>query len=546
MADADAKEMATAAKKYWSAEGYTDGGIIREVDYATQSGGLDPMFAGIKIVDTDTHITEAPDLFTSRAPAALRDKMPHIKRVDGTDKWFVGDRDFGSMGGNVIRKDNNKLLGRLAFRKLEDAHPGGHQIKERLQAMDDMGVYAQVCYQNSGVTQAGSLMALGDPDLALSIIQIYNDASAEYQQQSGQRIFNMAHLPFWDQKLLETEARRCIDMGLKGFVLPDTPERVGVPSFLKDYWTPFLEMCNDTGTPLNFHLNAAIDPNTLTWDGFAFEQTLSVVATMFSIGNAATLGNWMVSGRLDRVQAQLQELLRSAPLGRVLQEGALTAIVGAPNVGKSSLLNALLREDRAIVAPTPGTTRDLIEATCSVRGLPLRLIDTAGQRDSADPVEQEGARRARELLPKARLVLRVVAAPEFFAPPVLEIPDGVPVLLVANKSDLGRHESIPPDAIGLCALTGAGLDVLEQKIEAALLGDNEHESPLTINARQDATLQRAAQALARAQAAVRDGLALELTSIELRDALAELAEVIGETTNEDILTRLFQNFCIGK
>ena len=204
------------------------------------------------------------------------------------------------MGGNVIRKDNNKLLGRLAFRTYDQAHPGGHDMKARLQAMDDMGVYAQICYQNSGVTQAGSLMSLGDPELALAIVQTYNDASAEYQQISGQRIFNMAHLPFWDQKALEDEARRCIDMGLKGFVLPDTPEFVGVPSFMSDYWTPFLEMCEATGTPLNFHLNAAIDPDRLTWDGFAFEQTLSVVATMFSIGNAATLGNWMVSGRLDR------------------------------------------------------------------------------------------------------------------------------------------------------------------------------------------------------------------------------------------------------
>jgi len=250
--------------------------------------------------------------------------------------------------------------------------------------------------------------------------------------------------------------------------------------------------------------------------------------------------------RIAVVQAQLAELLRSAPLGRVLQEGALTAIVGAPNVGKSSLLNALLREDRAIVAPTPGTTRDLIEATCSVRGLPLRLIDTAGQRESTDPVEQEGARRARELLPKAQLVLRVVAAPELFAPPTLEIPEGVPVLLIANKSDLGRHESIPGDAIPVCALTGAGLDTLEARIESALLGGGERETVLTINARQDATLQRAAAALARAQDNLGTGLGLEVTSIELRDALQELAEVIGETTNEDILTRLFQNFCIGK
>jgi uncharacterized protein len=301
MADADPKELAQAAKKYWSAEGYTKGGVIREVDYATQSGGLHPSLEGIKIVDTDTHITEAPDLFTSRAPAKYKDKVPYVKRdTDGVDRWYVGDRNFGSMGGNVIRKDNNKLLGRLAFPKLEEAHPGGHLMKPRLRAMDDMGVYAQVCYQNSGVTQAGSLMSLGDNDLALSIIQMYNDASAEYQQVSGQRIFNMAHLPFWSQKALETEARRCIDMGLKGFVLPDTPERVGVPSFLDDYWTPFLEMCDATGTPLNFHLNSAVDPNTITWDGFGFEQTLAVVATMFSIGNAATLGNWMVSGRLDK------------------------------------------------------------------------------------------------------------------------------------------------------------------------------------------------------------------------------------------------------
>ena len=300
MAEADNAEMATAAKKYWTSEGYSDGGIIREVDYSTQSGGIDPMFAGIKIVDCDTHITEAPDLFTSRAPAAMKAKMPRVERIDGLDTWMVGDRNFGSMGGNVIRKDNNKLLGRLAFRKHDDAHPGGHKIPERLAAMDDMGVYAQICYQNSGVTQAGSLMSLGDPALALAIIQIYNDASAEYQEVSGQRIFNMAHLPFWDQGELEKEARRCVDIGLKGFVLPDTPERVGVPSFMSDYWTPFLEMCDATATPLNFHLNAAIDPNTLTWEGFAFEQTLSVVATMFSIGNAATLGNWMVSGRLDR------------------------------------------------------------------------------------------------------------------------------------------------------------------------------------------------------------------------------------------------------
>ncbi|MGQ3177307.1 MAG: amidohydrolase family protein, partial [Blastomonas fulva] len=237
MATTDKQDIAENARKYWSAEGYTEGGVIREVDYASQSGGLHPSLAGIKIVDTDTHITEAPDLFTSRAPAKYKDKVPHVRLdKDGVERWYVGDRNFGSMGGNVIRADNNKLLGRLAFPKLEQAHPGGHLMKERLQAMDDMGVYAQICYQNSGVTQAGSLMSLGDPDLALNIVKIFNDASMEYMEDSGHRIFNMGHLPFWDPQELMAEAKRCIDGGIRGFVLPDTPERVGVPSFLHDYW----------------------------------------------------------------------------------------------------------------------------------------------------------------------------------------------------------------------------------------------------------------------------------------------------------------------
>lgn len=293
-------ELASQARKYWSAEGYTAGGAIREVDYASQSGGLDPSLKGIKIVDCDTHVTEAPDLFTSQAPAALKSKMPYVKRVGGVDRWFVGDRDFGTLGGNVIRKDNNKLLGRLAFQTIDEGHSGAYLTKERLAAMDDMGVWAQICYQNSGVTQPGSLMSLGDKELALAIIKAYNDGAAERQQESGQRLFTMAHLPIWDQKAMEQEARRCYDIGLKGFVIPDTPERMGLPSFMEKYWDGFLDLCNDTEMPINFHLNVAIDPNALAWKGFVFEQTLSVVATMFSIANAATLGNWLVSGRLDQ------------------------------------------------------------------------------------------------------------------------------------------------------------------------------------------------------------------------------------------------------
>jgi uncharacterized protein len=300
MADEEHTELASSARRYWAAEGYSPGGVIREVDYAKNSTGLDPSLQGIKIVDCDTHITEAPDLFTSRASAKFKDRMPRPRRVNGVDKWFVGDRDFGTFGGNVIGADHNKLLGRLAFPTVEQGHIGAFDTKARLQAMDDMGVYAQILFQNTGVTQAGSLMSLGDNELAIEILRLYNDAGVDRQKESGDRLFTLAHLPFWDKAAMEAEARRALDNGLKGFVLPDTPERLGIPSFMHDHWDGFLDLCNESGASLNFHLNAAIDPTVLTWQGFGFEQTLAVAATMFHIGNAATMGNWMVSGRLDR------------------------------------------------------------------------------------------------------------------------------------------------------------------------------------------------------------------------------------------------------
>jgi predicted TIM-barrel fold metal-dependent hydrolase len=293
------RAQATDAENYWLMEGFGKGGTIREVgDHYIK--GLAPQFEGIKIVDCDTHFSEPPDLFEGRLPAKFKDKAPVMRRVDGFDKWFVDGKNFGLSGGNVIRKDKNKLLGRLAFPTLEEGAAGSYQVKPRLQDMDDMGVWAQICFQNGGVTQAGSLMALGDDEFALSIIKAFNDAAHERQVESGQRLFSLPNLPLWDKKASELEARRCIDLGLKGFVMPDKPERMGKPSYSNEYWNPLWEMCEATGTPLNFHLNAAINPGAMTWEEFDFEQRLAVASMMFSVGNAATLGNWLVSGILDR------------------------------------------------------------------------------------------------------------------------------------------------------------------------------------------------------------------------------------------------------
>jgi predicted TIM-barrel fold metal-dependent hydrolase len=295
----DNTPLESAARTYWLDEGYAPGGVVKHFDRARVATGLHPSLQGIKIVDCDTHFTEPPDVFTSRAPARLKDKMPRQRLHNGATHWFVGDRDFGVTGGNVIGRDESKLLGRLAFPTLEEAHPGGYQVKPRLKLMDEMGVYAQICYQNSGVTQAGSLMRLDD-NLGVTILELYNDAAAERQEESGQRLFTLGHLPLWDKKAMEAEARRCLDMGLKGFVLPDMPESLGLPSYDAPYWAPLLQLCNDTGAPLNFHLNAAIDPTALTWRSFSVEKAVTVASAMFYIGNLATMGNWMVSGVLDR------------------------------------------------------------------------------------------------------------------------------------------------------------------------------------------------------------------------------------------------------
>ena len=192
MAEADDKELAASARMYWAKEGYGPGGVIKEVDWNTQKDGVHPLFEGIKIVDTDTHLTEAPDLFVSRAPEKFKHRVPVMKPdAEGVDRWYMDGNDCGTQGGAVIGNDYNKLLGRLAFPTVDDGHAAAYSIKPRLQMMDDMGVHAQICYQNSGITQPGMLMMHGDIEAALMTLTIYNEASMEFQEESGQRIFNM-------------------------------------------------------------------------------------------------------------------------------------------------------------------------------------------------------------------------------------------------------------------------------------------------------------------------------------------------------------------
>ena len=299
------KASADDARSYWLDEGRSPGGFIREVDFAANSRGVDPLFAGIRIVDCDTHFTEPKDLWTANAPAGLKEKMPHVRRIDGADQWFVGDRHFGSIGGNVIAKDKNKLLGRLAFQNYDQITRGSYDVAARLEDMDAMGVWAQICFQNGGVTQAGSLVALNDEPLAIAITQIFNDACADRMQASGGRINFMATLTYWDKDIMKTEKRRIVDLGVKGIVLPDRPERlsegyIGKDGKVSPFWEEVFEICNATGTPINYHLNASLDANSAIWDHLGFDQRLPIHALIHHVGCGATMSNLMVSGILDK------------------------------------------------------------------------------------------------------------------------------------------------------------------------------------------------------------------------------------------------------
>jgi uncharacterized protein len=305
--DTTVKASADDAKTYWLDEGRTAGGFVREIDHSKYAKGTHPLFNGIKIIDCDTHFTEPPDLFTRNAPASIKDKLPRVVRIDGADRWFVGDRDFGSIGGNVIAKDRNKLLGKLAYTTYDEIHPGSYLVKPRLQEMDEMGIWAQICFQNGGLTQAGSLVALGDTELAMTIIRMFNDACADRMRESGNRIMCMGTLPYWDKDLMLAEMRRILDLGIKGVVLPDRPERissgyVGEDGKVSPFWEEFFDICNATGTPLNFHINSSLDTNSAVWDNLKFTQRLPITAMLHTLGVCATMSNFMVSGILDKYE----------------------------------------------------------------------------------------------------------------------------------------------------------------------------------------------------------------------------------------------------
>ena len=286
----------------------------------------------------------------------------------------------------------------------------------------------------------------------------------------------------------------------------------------------------------------------------------------------------MLIDRLEEAGASLVGLVATAEQGRILRHGLRTVIYGEPNVGKSSLLNLLLGYDRAIVSETPGTTRDTIEETINVRGIPVRLIDTAGTRSPEDAIEREGIRRTEFQLEQADLVLQVVDASsprvnereDQTSPGRLKLPEATSGkagtsenererstsnggqknrILVLNKVDLGIHKDWAlTEGVRFSCRTRQGEEALNQAIWDFVMatGMSTENFRIAISARHQACLQKAITDLAAAKAGLTNNELPELLSIELRGALDAIGDVIGRHDTEDLLGRIFSEFCIGK
>ena len=256
--------------------------------------------------------------------------------------------------------------------------------------------------------------------------------------------------------------------------------------------------------------------------------------------------------RLEPIERAIERLAASFAFGKIVHAGFTLAIVGRPNVGKSSLFNRLLEQDRAIVTDIPGTTRDLVSEATTIRGIPVKLVDTAGIRTAEGLVETLGIERSFQAMADADLTLVVVdLSSEMDAKdsPLMERARSQGrTLVVGNKSDLGRHAPPPERAIAVSALTGAGIESLREAIFEAIApgGMVEQETGFITSLRHEQLLRESLGYLIKARGAVADNIPHEMLLLDLYGALRPIDAITGATTADDILNRIFSTFCIGK
>ncbi|GER74631.1 tRNA uridine-5-carboxymethylaminomethyl(34) synthesis GTPase MnmE [Weizmannia acidilactici] len=267
----------------------------------------------------------------------------------------------------------------------------------------------------------------------------------------------------------------------------------------------------------------------------------------------------MLKEKAQYIKNEIEKLLKTAHQGKILREGLSTAIIGRPNVGKSSLLNSLVQENKAIVTDIPGTTRDVIEEYVNVRGVPLRLVDTAGIRETEDVVERIGVERSRKVLKEADLILLVINSAEPLSPEdeaLFEAVEGMDVIVILNKQDLPqkvdtervRELAKGAEIVTTSLLKEEGVDELENAIAAMYFEGQLEGGDMTYvsNSRHIALLNQALQAIEDVLNGIESGIPIDIVQIDLTRTWDLLGEIVGDTVQESLLNQLFSQFCLGK
>jgi uncharacterized protein len=262
----------------------------------------------VKVVDADTHLTERHDLWTKRAPAAFKDRVPHVEQVDGAATWIVDGAVLGRAGaGGVIDRDGVK--GRsfegLYEWEIDRVHAAAYDPAARMELLDEIGIWAQIIFPGVvglGGQNLGELVS--DEALRMVCVEIFNDASAELQAESGNRLLPMAILPAWDIDACVREFDRAKRLGLRGVNLTSDPQDLGAPDLASRAWDPVWDVCSSAGLPVHFHIGASLTTmnyfGTYPWDSHDDDTKLAIGGTLLFIGNARVVVNIICSGMLDR------------------------------------------------------------------------------------------------------------------------------------------------------------------------------------------------------------------------------------------------------
>jgi predicted TIM-barrel fold metal-dependent hydrolase len=294
--------------------------MSKENDVQDHNGG-DPFEA---IIDCDAHFTEPPDLWLSRTPKSMHDRVPVQRTVDGRTAWYLDGEVWASVGGNTIGVGRKKVLGTHVLDPFEAIDPVAWSVPDRVALLDELGIRAQVVYPNGVGFASNHIFAIEDTDQRRNILSTYNDFLADVQEESNGRLFPQAMLPIWDMDFTVTEMTRLLDRGIRGFTLSDKPELIGLPELWEDYYAPMWDIFNESGVVANFHIGSGARKEELeaqrasrlqktvdapssaptvaspTWREFGPQRRLAVYGAQIYMSNVRIICNLLVSNLFDR------------------------------------------------------------------------------------------------------------------------------------------------------------------------------------------------------------------------------------------------------